>query len=542
MSTHTAAREFDYTPFAILPGCAVAALQAEPSALYQATIVLFACATLLFAARHGRPPDTHRRSRLFMVVLIVLLTIPGIRDDLEDLADGDVRVWNVYHYYLGSKYFDELGYDGLYVATLAADREHHQRWTKHVRTVRNLSDYSLQPVQSALADYEPRDHFSPERWRQFRNDVDALRKHRRSSAWRDIFKDRGYNGTPVWTAIGGALANRIPADSPWLVALCSLDLVLLAGALGLLARAYGIGPVLGVLLLFVASPTNLNRLVGGFLQLDWLCAIIAAIALLRLRCFALAGAVLSYALMTRIFPVFMAAMFLLPFLPRLWRHGEWPIPAIRFAAGMFFGSLLLFGISVLPDEGFQRWPKFVDNISTHRTDHVLGERRVGLEHAFTRDWSQASTDIDKAERSEFLDERRVIFGASAVVLVLMSVFAALRLPTLAKSEGAADALLIGMIPVFALLVLSRYYFAILCLLPLLQAVAPRWRSGVIVGQLLIFAVFQLLASAGASWHLQYTALNVMLTIYFFAILVPMVRGTPFHSGTRPAAQVLQPAR
>lgn len=40
----------------------------------------------------------------------------------ETVTKGDTfRAWNVYHYYLGSKYFDKLGYTELYAATLAAD-------------------------------------------------------------------------------------------------------------------------------------------------------------------------------------------------------------------------------------------------------------------------------------------------------------------------------------------------------------------------------------------------------------------------------------
>ena len=40
-----------------------------------------------------------------------------------------VRAWNVYHYYVGSKYFAELGYFDLYRATLVADDD----WQAHKR-------------------------------------------------------------------------------------------------------------------------------------------------------------------------------------------------------------------------------------------------------------------------------------------------------------------------------------------------------------------------------------------------------------------------
>ena len=34
-----------------------------------------------------------------------------------------VHHWEQFHYFLGSKYFPEVGYDGIYVASLAAERE-----------------------------------------------------------------------------------------------------------------------------------------------------------------------------------------------------------------------------------------------------------------------------------------------------------------------------------------------------------------------------------------------------------------------------------
>ena len=36
---------------------------------------------------------------------------------------GFVNRWELFHYHLGSKYFPELGYDGLYAASLLAQRE-----------------------------------------------------------------------------------------------------------------------------------------------------------------------------------------------------------------------------------------------------------------------------------------------------------------------------------------------------------------------------------------------------------------------------------
>lgn len=70
-----------------------------------------------------RVPAASRRG-LLLVVLAVAATAQATAVDLWSFASTPtVRVWNVYHYFLGAKYFPELGYKDLYVATLAARGE-----------------------------------------------------------------------------------------------------------------------------------------------------------------------------------------------------------------------------------------------------------------------------------------------------------------------------------------------------------------------------------------------------------------------------------
>jgi hypothetical protein len=89
-----------------------------------------------------------------------------------------------YHYYIGSKYFPELGYTRLYHCTTVADAEvGSPEWAAN-RYIRNLETNSLESGQSALADPEAcKRHFSPERWRSFRRDVNEFRKRSDEVYW-----------------------------------------------------------------------------------------------------------------------------------------------------------------------------------------------------------------------------------------------------------------------------------------------------------------------------------------------------------------------
>ncbi|MBW2278487.1 MAG: hypothetical protein JRF63_13420, partial [Deltaproteobacteria bacterium] len=141
------------------------------------------------------------------------------------LSGEYIRSWNVYHYYVGAKYFAELGYTDLYAATLLADdewRERKQNATAeerrqlstvsdfgHIRQTRDMRTYLRIPRKSAVADFE-RTNFSDERWEQLGKDTRALRAFLDDESWRGVLTDLGFNPSPAWTVLGTPVANLIP--------------------------------------------------------------------------------------------------------------------------------------------------------------------------------------------------------------------------------------------------------------------------------------------------------------------------------------------
>jgi hypothetical protein len=139
-----------------------------------------------------------------------------------------------------------------------------------------------------------------------------------------------------------------PVSHGFLLVMASLDLVLLAGALGLVGRVFGLRPLVVVLLVLGTNFAGRFTWTGGaFLRFDWVALSLGGVSLLKLKRPATAGFMLVYAALLRVFPVFL----LLGPLARLvrgWRRLGRPEPAdLRFALGAAGGLVLLVALGGL---------------------------------------------------------------------------------------------------------------------------------------------------------------------------------------------------
>jgi hypothetical protein len=77
-----------------------------------------------------------------------------------------VHNWDQYHYLVGSKYFPELGYDGLYVASIEARQEGQS--IEPPSRVRDLRTQIIVPYASLQTHRQQvRARFDPLRWEEF---------------------------------------------------------------------------------------------------------------------------------------------------------------------------------------------------------------------------------------------------------------------------------------------------------------------------------------------------------------------------------------
>ena len=386
----------------------------------------------------------------------------------------------LFHYYLGTKYFGELGYDGLYDAAVLADLEDDPEHFNPQRAMRDLATNRIVPRSAAVARAAAiRAPFSPARWDAFRRDVSVFREATLED-WRarGPVIDHGYNGTPLVTAILGGLAAQPWLDTRDYLGLVSLlDPYLLALFSAALAGLEGAYIALSFLFFAFANPLNEYGFTGGgYLRTDYLLALAAAWLALRRGRRASAGCLLAVAAALRLFPLAMYGCLLFRDLAGPGWRARLQANA-RLHAGFAVGALAILALgSLVPTpDGRNPWLACAENIRTHTSapsanlvslsalvayapekDRLtFGHVPEALEPA-----APGSPSFDWiAETRRVLAERRWYHAAAALALVLVALATVRRV-------GAAEALFPALLIVFAILPVSHYYWALLALVPL----------------------------------------------------------------------------
>jgi hypothetical protein len=477
-------------------------------------------------------------------VLALALALTTVDSTLRERlgTPRQVSSWNFFHYYLGSKYFAELGYDGLYEEALKADEQGRQRFSQ-VKRYRDMKTYDTRPA-AKVRKAPPRELWTEARWAEFVRDVATIGGLESRGFWLHPLQDRGYNPPPGWTLLGGTLAKLTDPRNPLQsgVLMC-VDPGLLLLAFWLSARTYGVFRSLVALLgmiLWVGS----YRLFGGKLvQYDWLAALWASLCCMRREQWFWAGALAAYATSVRVFPgglmlgAFAGAVF------EAYRQRRLSGPLVRLFGG---GAAVLLALvllsSVTSGRGLSAWSEFAEKSSVHQFEHKFNETRIGLPYLSTSSIETGfGNDVGRSLREANYEDNR---GARWLVQGLLLVLVLLA----ARRSDLHDAALLGLVLVFAFAVSSRYYGALYGLLLLRGAVAiPRappgaserfmvslrraftsasgWRvSWLDLGFFLVLAVSYVQVMLGADTRPLYMASNVALLTYLLVMLVSQIRG------------------
>lgn len=312
--------------------------------------------------RAGRPVG--RRVRRVLLALLGLTGFALFPNFGKFHWNDLVHTWDGYHYYIGAKYFPELGYDRLYECTTVADYEAGLERRVESRRITDLKTDLRGPTDIWKHPGDCKDHFSPARWTAFTDDIRWFRGVNSAKRWESILGDHGYNATPVWTLAGSALSNLWPATHTTMVRLASVDLALYAGMFLGVIWAFGWETAAVAILVFATNfPSRWEWTGGSILRWDWLFWMMASIVLLKKERPMLAGFALAYSAMLRIFPGFVFAGAVLQAIQE-WRSGRlgrtWP----RFFAGAALGVLILVPASLLA-VGVDGWVEFFENTRKH---------------------------------------------------------------------------------------------------------------------------------------------------------------------------------
>lgn len=309
------------------------------------------------------------RQRSFGLAAFAVLAV-GAYHGFENPI-GKVHAHDVFHYYMGAKYAPELGYTGLYAATLAAETERGGP-ARASHRIRDLETDALIPGTEAIASH-PEQRFSAERWRSFVDDVELFHEQMSPEGWQQLYVDHGYNPPPTWTLIGKTLASIHAPTHGYLAFLASFDLLLSIAIFVAMGWAFGTEVALVAVIFFGCQyPASAAWLEGNFLRLDWLACIVIGIGCLAKRRWAVAGALLGAAAALRLFP---ALLLFGPVIVAIVRRRWSSRPYKRFfagAAGAAIGLALLSTIALGPS----LTREFVTHIRVHAS--VPGANHVGV--------------------------------------------------------------------------------------------------------------------------------------------------------------------
>jgi hypothetical protein len=415
----------------------------------------------------GRPEAAalvRDRSLVFLGIVggLCWWNVPGFH------PGGYLHVWDSYHYFLGAKYFRELGYTRLYDCTVVADAEAGLLEDVRRRRIRDLETNRIGPAGRVLADPgRCTGHFSPSRWVAFTRDVAWFRDRMSPAHWTLVQRDHGYNGTPAWLIVGGLLAGLGAASDGLLRTLALLDAGLLLAMWAAVGWAFGWRAACVAAIYWGTNyPAGGGWTGGAYLRQDWLTLAILALCLLRRGRPAGAGFALAGSALLRIFPGFIAIALGLKALAALLRVRRLSVAAghRRLAAGTLLGLAVFLPLSLAAAGGPGAWVAFVDNSRKHLDTpawNLVGLKTLvayehdtrltrtvplGLEADPFAPWQDA--------RRRVFAERRWLFAALVAVYLGLLGWAVRR-----QADWVAAVLGVGLIPVAAQV--SCYYWSIL---------------------------------------------------------------------------------
>jgi hypothetical protein len=361
---------------------------------------------------------------------------------------------DVAHYYLGSKYVAELGYDDLYVAMLRAEKETFGELSSP--EARDLLTNELVPSNELLLTSAPlRARFSDARWEDFTKDVAWFRRSL-GPQYSGILRDHGYNPSPAWTLVGGTIASLVPAGSgTGILTLTLLDPLLLILVFIAVGRTYGRIPLLYALTsFFLVFGAGFAWTGGSFLRQIWFTGVVGAACALDKRREGVAGALLGIATALRIFPaVFMTG----PVLARLWEAKESrtiPRSLVRLVGGFAATLAVVFALTATLPRGLGHWNEFRADLAVHAG--TPAPNLVGLTQVLA--WKPGPEEVDLAELRALWERRSTIHRVQSIVLLPLALAAVVLL---ARGASGAESIALAAPLLFIALIPAAYYWAFL---------------------------------------------------------------------------------
>ncbi len=215
---------------------------------------------------------------------------------------GDMRIYQPF-----VKYYDELRYDGIYLASMLAFAEDERGGSlaslAGIR-VRDLRDFRVRPVGELTEEIaKVRRQFTPERWAAFKTDIRFFRSAM-GPDFATSMDDHGANAPPAWVLLARPLLGHVTASETSLTIAGLVDAVLFLAMAWAMWACFGLLPMLVAMTVFGATELYMfgTNWAGATLRHDWIALLTFAACALKRQRWLLAGALLGFATMLRVLP------------------------------------------------------------------------------------------------------------------------------------------------------------------------------------------------------------------------------------------------
>ena len=472
--------------------------------------------------------------------------------DFEGRKPSYVHTWDMRVYFPFVKYFDELGYDGVYLASVKAyaeDRLDGSLDSIADTPVRDLRDYEMRSISYLAAEiHSVKERFSPERWSELKQDMSYFWKTKGPQSYLDSLRDHGGNATPAWLLVAYAVYGSADASESTLLWAALLDPLLLLLFFIVAWRTFGLRAALVCLVAYGATTFYQfgSNWGGSTLRNDWMVLLGLGVCALASRRWFVGGLLLGWGAMIRAFPVLALVFLAAPIAWRLFsalrkrrrdsddtRPLSQLVPLVKVGAGVFVVVVVLGGLSAGRFGLENSWGAWSQKIAMHANKPNVNHIGLIASVSYEPDnlWSNLLARGEDPEQwgpltAQTMKDRRWITIAGMLLYTLLGIAACRRL-------RLADAAVIGtlMIPIY--FYPANYYLHILFIWPLLLAPAAGLAQGkhwsMVAAAVLGFCSLQWFGWLLPSLYGQFTLWSGML-LGLIAILLLIA----LQAGKRPA--------
>jgi hypothetical protein len=320
--------------------------------------------------------------RILKVVAVLLVAAGASTYFYTARAVAQIRypkTWDSYHYFLGAKYFRELGYNNLYACHVLADSQ--QRRPKYAPNdrIRDLENYRTIRVRQALQGAEEvcSNAFSDERWEEFKRDTRLFDRYN----IKRVINDHGYNGTPLHAVIAGGLA-QIP-EVTWenLVRVSFIDIIGLSIMFAVVVWAFGWKVAFLFALFFFTNFADRFGYIGAsYFRYQWMVTLGIGLALLKKEKYAASAVFITLSAMLNVFPLLFFSGIGAKIAHKFYKERRFDPNHKTFLIWAIGATLVFGGISLMQERNIHNYSQFLSNMSRHSA--LLTKSRIGFQYNF----------------------------------------------------------------------------------------------------------------------------------------------------------------